>query len=79
MVVSFNYRVNAFGFLSWEDDLMPGNLGLMDQHLALVWVYNNIDLFGGDPNKITLLGHSAGAASVGYHLTAALSRPYING
>ncbi len=78
VVVTFSYRVNAFGFLSWEDPLMPGNLGLLDQHLAIKWVYDNIDQFGGDPNKITLLGHSAGAASVGYHLIATSSRFFIN-
>jgi carboxylesterase type B len=77
VVVSFSYRLNAFGFLSLEEPLLPGNIGLLDQQLALIWVYNNIDRFGGDPNQITLLGHSAGAASVGYHLISTSSRPYI--
>ena len=40
--VSVNYRVNAFGFLSWSDSTMPGNLGLLDQYLAILWVFNNI-------------------------------------
>ena len=68
VVVSIAYRLNAFGFLSYQDPILPGNLGLWDQSLALQWVFNNIEKFGGDPNQITLLGHSSGAASVGYHL-----------
>lgn len=56
------------GFLSWEDRMLPGNLGLRDQSLALQWVAENVDKFGGDLMKVTLLGHSAGAASAAYHL-----------
>ena len=40
--VSLSYRLNAFGFLSWEDEILPGNLGLLDQYLAILWVYENI-------------------------------------
>ena len=65
------------GFLSWEDITLPGNLGLHDQVLALKWVRENIEKFGADTSKITLLGHSAGAASAAFHLTSRISHSNI--
>ena len=64
--VIIQYRLGAFGFLSSEDVKKNGkvNAGLLDQHLALQWVRDNIKKFGGDPNKVTLAGESAGAGSV---------------
>uniref|UniRef100_A0A8C6S287 Carboxylic ester hydrolase n=1 Tax=Neogobius melanostomus TaxID=47308 RepID=A0A8C6S287_9GOBI len=68
--VSFNYRLNAFGFMALETlrDGSPtntsGNYGFMDQILALQWVKKNIRLFGGDPNRVTIFGQSSGGTSV---------------
>ncbi|BES89326.1 esterase [Nesidiocoris tenuis] len=72
--VNINYRLDVFGFLSLEDDLVPGNNGLKDQNLALKWVNQHISAFGGDPNKITIVGMSAGAASVHYHVVSPQSK-----
>ncbi|NXH16847.1 ACES Acetylcholinesterase, partial [Bucco capensis] len=75
LVVSMNYRVGALGFLAlpgYPD--APGNVGLMDQRLALRWVQENIGAFGGDPGAVTVFGESAGAASVGLHLLSSSSQ-----
>ncbi|KAJ5814938.1 hypothetical protein N7474_006715 [Penicillium riverlandense] len=63
IVVIMNYRVNVFGFPNAKG-LTDQNLGLLDQRLAVEWVHDNIANFGGDPDRITLWGQSAGAASV---------------
>lgn len=64
----------AIGFLSTEDNVLPGNNGLKDQVLALRWVQENIVKFGGDNKKVTLFGESAGSVSVGLHLLSPLSK-----
>lgn len=74
IVVTIGYRLSSFGFLSTEDEIVPGNMGLKDQNLGLKFISNNIEYFGGDPAKITLIGHSAGAASVHYHYLSPMSR-----
>ncbi|KAL4741627.1 Alpha/Beta hydrolase protein [Aspergillus similis] len=70
--VSISYRLSFWGFLHSNEVVGEGitNLGLRDQRLALHWVQENIAAFGGDPRKVTIFGESAGAASVGFHLTA---------
>ncbi|CAG9772677.1 unnamed protein product [Ceutorhynchus assimilis] len=74
IVVTFNYRLTIFGFLSTEDQVLPGNNGLKDQWLALLWTKENIHQFGGNPQDITLIGESVGAASVGYHILSPMSK-----
>jgi carboxylesterase type B len=73
--VSLNYRVSILGFLYMDHENAPGNMGLLDQNMALNWVYNNIQFFGGDNTKITIFGESAGSASVSLHLLSPLSQP----
>jgi hypothetical protein len=56
------------GFLSTQDDVIPGNNGLKDQLLAIQWTHDNIHLFGGNPDQITIFGESAGSGSCAYQL-----------
>ncbi|KAG7188023.1 hypothetical protein KM043_015769 [Ampulex compressa] len=77
--VTINYRLGPLGFLSTEDEIVPGNMGLKDQSMALRWVSENIESFGGDKNKITLVGLSAGGASVHYHYLSPLSANLFQG
>ncbi|EEH10554.1 carboxylesterase [Histoplasma capsulatum G186AR] len=71
VVVTINYRTNLFGFPgSPELPAAEKNLGLLDQRFALDWVRRNIAAFGGDPEKITIFGESAGGGSVDGLITA---------
>ena len=74
IMVSINYRVGILGFLSLGIPDVPGNMGLHDQVMALQWVKENIDAFGGDPKSVTIMGESAGSWSTYYHLFSPLSR-----
>lgn len=67
ILVNLNYRLGPLGFLSSSDALIPGNMGMKDQATALKWVQENIQLFGGNPNRVTITGFSAGGASVHLH------------
>lgn len=74
ILVTGNYRLGVLGFLSLENEEIPGNFGLKDQTMMLAWVRMNIDKFGGDSNRITIFGNSAGGASVNYHSIAPMSK-----
>nr|AQY62723.1 carboxylesterase [Cnaphalocrocis medinalis] len=74
ILVTINYRLDALGFLSLDNEDVPGNAGLKDQALALKWVKDNIKKFGGDPDNITIMGQSAGSVSVTYHMMSPMSK-----
>ncbi|GAB7359748.1 hypothetical protein MBLNU230_g6920t1 [Neophaeotheca triangularis] len=70
VAVSMNYRLGVWGFLQTPAILNEGstNAGLLDQRLALRWIQENIESFGGDPKRVTVWGESAGAQSIGLHM-----------
>lgn len=70
LVVTINYRVGVFGFFNMDTSATAGNQGLKDQQMALRWVRDHIEPFGGDPERVTLFGQSAGAFAVGLHMLA---------
>ncbi|MFD7700867.1 carboxylesterase/lipase family protein [Streptomyces caelestis] len=75
MVVTVNYRLGAFGFLTAPGLRAPANLGLLDQQAALKWVDRNAGAFGGDPGNVTIMGQSGG----GYSVCAQLVSPGARG
>ena len=83
--LTFNYRVGTLGFLAHPEltaespNHASGNYGLMDQVAALEWVNKNIEAFGGDPDKVTIGGQSAGAFSVNYMVGTPLTKGLIHG
>jgi para-nitrobenzyl esterase len=80
VVVGFNYRVGIFGLLAHpqlsaeSSRHASGNYGLLDQIAALQWVKANVAAFGGDPDRITVFGESAGAVSIAVLMTSPLSK-----
>lgn len=75
VLVTFNYRLGALGFLATNDKAAAGNMGIHDQIMVLKWVQKNIEKFGGDAGKVTVFGEDAGAASV----TILAMSPLANG
>ncbi|KAJ6783044.1 hypothetical protein PWT90_01866 [Aphanocladium album] len=75
--VTVNYRINIFGFPGFPGK--PQNAGLRDQRAAVEWLHDNIQAFGGDPNKITIAGQSSGGVSVDYWAYAYQEKPLVNG
>ncbi|XP_043469896.1 esterase FE4-like [Leptopilina heterotoma] len=74
ILVTLNYRLGALGFLSTGDANAPGNVGLKDQVMALRWVKENIQKFGGCPNRVSIAGVSVGSSSVHYHMLSPMSK-----
>lgn len=64
VLVTINYRLGNLGFLALDNTSLTGNYGLKDQNIALDWLHANIGAFGGDKDRITIFGQSAGASSV---------------
>lgn len=77
VVVTINYRLGALGFLSTGDENSPGNYGILDQAMAIKWVYDNADVFNGDRESITLFGPGAGAGSAGLLMVAPQTRDIV--
>jgi len=82
--VSMDYRLGLLGSLNLSSLDRDGeyahsnNLNLLDQRMALQWVRENISAFGGDPDNVTLWGHSAGSNAITHHLTSMESRKYFH-
>jgi para-nitrobenzyl esterase len=85
VTVTVNYRLGIFGFFAHPEltaesaHHSSGNYGLMDQHAALEWVRKNIAAFGGDPDKVTIGGESAGSMSVSAQVASPLSKGLFRG
>uniref|UniRef100_A0A1A7YMI6 Carboxylic ester hydrolase n=1 Tax=Iconisemion striatum TaxID=60296 RepID=A0A1A7YMI6_9TELE len=83
--VSFNYRLNAFGFMALEmlregsPRNTSGNYGFLDQIAALKWVQKNIRVFGGDPGRVTIVGQSSGGTSVWTLMMSSLATGLFHG
>lgn len=85
VALTVNYRLGIFGFMAHPEltkespHHASGNYGLLDQHAALKWVQENIAAFGGDPNRVTIAGESAGSIAVFAQMASPLSKNLIAG
>lgn len=85
LTVTVNYRVNLFGYLCHPDMKKEspygtgGNFGTLDQIAALKWLHENLPAFGGDPDRVTIGGQSAGSASVNSILVSPLAKGLVSG
>lgn len=70
VVVTVQYRVGVLGFLSAPELSIPGNMGVYDQLMALRWLHNNVALFGGNPDQVTIMGRFSGSMSISAMITA---------
>lgn len=78
LVVSFNYRLNIFGYPN-AAGLDNQNLGIMDQRSAIEWCKRNIAAFGGDPDRMVIWGQSAGSIGVDQYNFAYAKEPLVSG
>ena len=79
ILVTINYRLHALGFISFGNNLVSGNMGLKDQHLAIMWVKQNIHNFGGNADQITIFGESSGGQSVQAHVLSPYNSDLLYG
>ncbi|KAH9868970.1 hypothetical protein J1614_008047 [Plenodomus biglobosus] len=79
VLVTINYRLSTLGFLALENTTISGNYGIQDQSTALDWVRAHIEDFGGDKDRITIFGQSAGSASVRALLASPQARVKVAG
>ncbi|CAF1489993.1 unnamed protein product, partial [Adineta ricciae] len=79
IIALIQHRLGVLGFLATGNgpNDIKGNYGILDQRLAIAWVKQNIDAFGGDPNQITLFGQSSGAQSTALHYVTKEMQPYF--
>lgn len=74
VLVSINYRLGPLGFASTGNKLAPGNFAFKDMVMSLRWVQDNIKSFGGNPESVTIFGHSAGGMSISHLMVSPLSK-----
>ncbi|XP_048211355.1 cocaine esterase-like isoform X1 [Perognathus longimembris pacificus] len=79
VVVTIQYRLGVPGFFSTRDQHATGNWGFLDQVAALRWVQQNIAHFGGNPDRVTIFGESAGGTSVSLHVLSPMSQGLFHG